>query len=139
MRSQLQQRFEVLEVSEPEWRVAWRVPAPRFPILAAPLSAALLLGLLLIDGTDWLETITELLGCLARLPSLINLNVIIDGDSVSAQFFPPDRALQDAVQDGLEATVATGLYAFRHSLLYLALSRWAFEWDRRWYNEAGES
>ena len=99
----------------------------------------LLIGLLLVDGTDWLETITELLGCLARLPSLVNLNVIIDGDLVSAQFLPPDSALQDAVQDAVQAMVATGLYAVRHSVLYLALSRWAFEWDRRWYNEAGES
>eukprot|EP00327_Prymnesium_parvum_P038536 CAMPEP_0195634038 /NCGR_PEP_ID=MMETSP0815-20121206/22476_1 /TAXON_ID=97485 /ORGANISM="Prymnesium parvum, Strain Texoma1" /LENGTH=60 /DNA_ID=CAMNT_0040775761 /DNA_START=52 /DNA_END=234 /DNA_ORIENTATION=+ len=57
-------------------------------------------------------------------------------DSVSAELVVPSA---EAVQHVADATAAVVLYAIRHSVLYLAISRWAFEWDRRWYNEAGDT
>ena len=73
-------------------------------------SAVLLLFLLLVDGNDWLETTSDL------------LKAVLAGTSVT--------------ESAAIAVLSATFYAARHSVLYLALSRWAFEWDRRWYNEA---
>ena len=37
-----------------------------------------------------------------------------------------------------ELVAAAALYLLRHAALYLALSRWAFEWDSRWWAVEGD-
>lgn len=125
MLSQIQRRFEILEVSEPQWRVAWRVPRNRATPLAVPLAILASLALLFVDGSDWVATTEQVLGGIIQIPSFVQLS--IEGDSISATFAATDEAWLSVG----EALAAAFLYGVRHSLLYLAISRWAFEWDRR--------
>lgn len=84
-------------------------PSPS-PDMAPTLDSTLLLamaGLLAVDGSDWVETVTG------------TLRGALEGDL-------------------LGALVVTFLYLLRHGALYLALARWAFEWERRWFLFGGE-
>ena len=112
LRAKLQSKYRLLQVGEPRWRTAWSIqlpaePAPgeqaAFRAFVAP--ALFVLLLLILDGSDWLDLIEEL------------LRMLVEGGASGVG----------------TAAVASLLYFGRHALLYLALERWAFQWDSRWW------
>ena len=66
------------------------------------------------------------LGCTAGI--VPHLAAAILGDDLS---LPSSVTAGGA--SGPEAALAAVLYLGRHALLYLALQRWAFQWDARWW------
>ena len=127
LRSRLERNYELTDVSAPRWRTAWRIsrkpPAaagaaaePPTAAIAATLAA---LAILAVDGADWLDTAAAILTSLVgALP-----------DPAATDPFAPFSPLLGAA----EAAAAASLYLVRHGLIYLAISRWAFDWERRWY------
>ncbi len=135
LRARLQDRFTLTYVGRTEWRTAWAIRLPvgveSFRIgggggpaggpdggpaggpdggpdggsagPGVPAFALLAAVLAAVDGSDWIRTILTLTG---------------GGD---ASLLPNDRIL-----DGV-------LYIGRHALLYLALQRWAFDFESRWW------
>jgi len=125
--------FEVVGVDDPEWRTAWTIPvrggsgagadagadagaAGAQGSIAPPVGTLLLAtaGLLLVDGSDWVETVRTL------------IHIVLEGDG-------------SIFTDAAELVAVVGLYLLRHGALYLALARWAFEWERRWFLFGAES
>ena len=98
-----------------------------------------------LDGGGALVRVEVPLGLL-REPALVVLGV--QGEHV-APVARELRAVPRRVQPGEELVVARALVAWvaddavaladavlylaRHALLYLALQRWAFQWDGRWW------
>jgi hypothetical protein len=109
LRQRLQSRYELMAASEPQWQTAWSIPlspeSEEGPTELIPPAAALLL-LLSIDASDWIEVIGGTLTALL-------------GDQSSL--------------DLATACLTPLLYLVRHAVLYLAIQRWAFEWDARWW------
>lgn len=113
LRAKLQAKYKLLRVSEPAWRTAWSIRLPAEPedvegqvalrTLAAPTAFVVLL--LALDGSDWLDVVEQLL----------------------------QRLVEDGAAGAATAAAAAALYFGRHALLYLALERWAFQWDSRWW------
>ena len=144
LRAKLQGKYRLVSVGEPEWVTAWAIPLPAAGGAAAgavgapdeeveaaesPVTprelvfpAAALLALLTVDGSDWLELVRTLATAVGTAAAAIL------GDDLS---LPSSVTAGGA--SGPEAALAAVLYLGRHALLYLALQRWAFQWDARWW------
>ena len=113
LRAKLQDKYSLVRVGEPRWRTAWSIRLPDEPEgegeqaalqrLVAP--AAFIVLLLTLDGSDWVDTVEQLL----------------------------QRTIEGGAAGAATAAAAAVLYVGRHALLYLALERWAFQWDSRWW------
>ena len=162
LRAKLQARYRLVEVSEPRWETAWSISLPLDEAMlsmegskegAAPAAlgasgagsmpalamlravaapAAVLIGLLAVDASDWLGLLGDLIHALPSDALAQRLTLDTGGSWVAAS-------------DGAEplsagaALLACGLYFGRHAVLYLALQRWTFQWDSRWWAaESGE-
>ena len=146
LRAKLQARYRLVDVGEPEWQTAWSIALPRQATdgLADGASGAnddeademeltprellppalATLAILAIDGSDWVETVGALAGAI--------------GIAVASLVGADDPALLNGAAAGVavsgpEAALGVALYLARHALLYLALQRWAFQWDSRWW------
>lgn len=111
LRSRLLQRYDLVSVGSPRWRTAWRVQVPPNDGEgdgSLLILIVLIVGLLALDAADWIECVETILQA-----------------AVSAAVGGPGSLA--------EAGGAATLYLGRHALLYLAIQRWAFEWDSRWW------
>lgn len=158
MRAKLQSRYRLVRIGDPQWDVAWTIPLPA-PAAAAKERAtaagasgaagasdgyggavaedndddvglrealpptAALLTLLAIDGSDWIDVVGELL---AALVGALSSGLGDASVELVARAGVEEVSLAAALLDG-------ALYLVRHALLYLALSRWAFQPDSRWW------
>lgn len=168
LRSRLLQRYTLLEVGAPTWRTAWSVAVASDgagegtgeagggeAALAAQGSggspgevergeadgsvrsvltlAAFTFGLLIVDAFDWIDATEAIVRALAGPLSAAVAILGDDGGGLATAGAAAEKGAASAA--ALEAV----LYAARHALLYLALQRWAFEWDSRWWAvEAGD-
>lgn len=115
LRSKLDARFGIVEIGKTRWRTAWTIESPAGAIAELVAPGLALLLLLVVDATDWIGLVGTVATALAE------------------SFEPP----ADLVV-GVAGVGAAGLYAARHAAIYLALQRWAFEWDARWWTVEGE-
>ena len=146
LRAKLQAKYKLVGVSEPQWNTAWSIPLPPDEVtdaiesgvdprsalamlrgLLTPLLALLLL--LAVDASDWLGVVGSFIHALPtdQLAADANLIEAYAGFGVIAA--PADAAPGSAG----EAVLSAALYMLRHAILYLALERWVFEWDARWW------
>ena len=149
LRAKLQDKYRLVGVSEPRWSTAWSIPLPQEEAAAAiesgsdPRSVDASLGsarvalrsllapllavlcLLAVDASDWISVLGELI---LSLPSDA-LTASLDA-AAGIPFVDPADATPGSVGSAIAAVV---LYLGRHALLYLALERWAFQWDARWW------
>jgi len=136
LRSRLLQRYELVSVSDPTWRPAWTIAVPnddnsvRSMLTLSALSA----GLLALDAADWIDAVEALLSAAAAAlaPSLEALALI--DPAASSTTAAATAAVSSVSPPGLGvASLAAALYIARHALFYVALRRYAFEWDSRWW------
>ena len=80
-----------------------------------------MVALLALDGSDWLETVRALASALATAVAPY------------AERIDVAPAIAGAGTSAGEAALIAALYLGRHAVIYLALQRWAFQWDARWW------
>ena len=144
LRSRLLQRYSLVSVDEPIWRTAWSVGVPaedkgapgRSPGRSVLVLAALSLVLLAVDAFDWIDCTEAVLRTVAvQLTPAIGALApeLYGGGGGGLGAAAADAATTAATDTPAVALLEALLYLGRHALLYLALQRWAFEWDSRWW------
>ena len=140
LRSRLLQRYSLVSVDEPIWRTAWSVGVPAedkgAPGRSVLVLAALSLVLLAVDAFDWIDCTEAVLRTVAvQLTPAIGALApeLYGGGGGGLGAAAADAATTAATDTPAVALLEALLYLGRHALLYLALQRWAFEWDSRWW------
>jgi len=143
LRSRLLQRYSLVSVAEPIWRTAWSVGVPAedkgAPGRSVLVLAAMSLVLLAVDAFDWIDCTEAVLRTVAvqLTPAIGALAPELYGGGGGGLGAAAANAAANAANAATDtpagALLEALLYLARHALLYLALQRWAFEWDSRWW------
>jgi hypothetical protein len=117
MRTRLQERFELDTVGEPQWSTAWEIRTGA-AAGASPLVGFVSLSMLTLLAVDWF-------GLWAQLSVGVVSSLAGAEAAGMATGEPPPSVVEESLN--------LALYIFRHGLLYVTLSSWAFDWESRWW------
>jgi len=124
LRAKLEAKYRLVNVSDKDWITAWSIPLPTeqtelqslqnvgLPVLAY-------VAVLTLSAVDWFGFLKDLANVFRASPLAEGLGGFTSATTPSS--------------DLIEPLISVFFYFWRHAVVYLALLRWTFDWESRWW------